>query len=421
MISFGLPDSAPQISIPVVATQQNVEEIISSAMNTVPSQSHTAFPNLALSLCPETVLGGLTMTQIEAFSHRYFTTIHPCYPIVEREWYFRRLCDPTLDSQGSFQTMVLSLCMLSMAFLSKVLGTDDSPEFTARRDALTAQTVLQHYVQPLGNETSLDQVITTFHLGLYFAIVHGDRAGHFRIAEAAHLAKSMGLHKRHTYLTMPMEDRRRSFAVFACVVASNRQVLRAINPDSSRRACELRQGLSEIIHTGQISQLGNLQDLLDTSDTLFAPETEGLLHLANIIELYDLVSPSFAKCARDQCDLDTCHLGPSDMSRYFHHLDVAESKITVDLFTLCKPLLGRVLETRWIEYLIGHRWLSANVWHIATRHGINIAELGPQKNAACPLTLLRDVARVIRAADERAVYNLGNGLVSRARGDFLIM
>lgn len=174
----------------------------------------------------EISLAGLSVGDVDALVGKYFAHIHPCYPLVDREWFLDRLHsgEPFRESQSVFATMLLTICALTMAFVSDVLCDDARESFKARRDTIMSVIVLRHYMQPLGQGTTLEQVITTFLMGLYFAIVFGDKAGHFRIAEAAHLAKSMGLHCRDTYLGMDQEARRRSLAVFSCVMPSNRSV-----------------------------------------------------------------------------------------------------------------------------------------------------------------------------------------------------
>ena len=82
--------------------------------------------------------------------------------------------------------------------------------------------ILRHYSSPLDPNSTLEQVVSAFLLGLYFGVVHGDRAGHLRIAQSVQLAKSMGLHRRETYLNMDATARRRALGVFAIIVASNR-------------------------------------------------------------------------------------------------------------------------------------------------------------------------------------------------------
>lgn len=168
----------------------------------------------------------LTTSDMHSLVTTYFQHIHPCYPFLDRGWLLGRLrageCVQGEDT--TFGTMVLALCALTMCFVSEVIRSDRSHEFRARREQVASEVILRHYRRALGNDTHIEEVITTFHLGLYFSILHGDKASHFRVAEAAHLARSMGLHRAITYVDMDAEERIRAMAVYCFVVVRNRWV-----------------------------------------------------------------------------------------------------------------------------------------------------------------------------------------------------
>jgi hypothetical protein len=171
-------------------------------------------------------LSVLSMGDVEFLFAKYTAHIHPCYPFLDQEWFIDRLrsgeAEGLQENDGLFATMVLALCALTMAFMSDVMCSDQGELFKARRDKVMSEVILRHYTRALGVSTTIEQIITTFHLGLYFAITVEDAAGHFRIAEAAHLARSMGLHRANTYSMMNPQERRRAMAVYCFVMAANR-------------------------------------------------------------------------------------------------------------------------------------------------------------------------------------------------------
>lgn len=164
----------------------------------------------------------LSAGDIESLITKYFEQIHPCYPFLDREWFLDRLFLGESETQDLFGTMVLAICALTMAFISDVIRSDQSHAFKIRREKVMADVISRHYTRALGVHTTLEQVITTFLLGLYFSIIFDDSAGHFRIAEAAHLARSMGLHRASTYERMDAEEQIRTMAVYCFVVVRNR-------------------------------------------------------------------------------------------------------------------------------------------------------------------------------------------------------
>ena len=364
-------------------------------------------------------VGGLRPSDFTELIGTYFKHVHPCYPLLDRQWFFDRLERGEMndENQGPFATLVLAVCALTMAFESKVLDQPQECRPPSIRDALVSEIVLRHYTQPLGQSTTLEQVITTYLMGLYFAIVHGDQAGHFRIAEAAHLAKSMRLHLPETYQCLDEDTRRRYLSVFACIVAANRlATLFGKSSDLkliSCRACVLRQGLSEIVYMGEGSILDDPNSLRDFTQVPSGLNegSDAIQHLSRVLALYQIVSPSFAQCARNQCDRSSCHLSPSTVARYARHLQNVASIMPADLFEVLRPCFSPLEETRWIEFLIAYRWLAAFTWRIAMRHSINMAELEGGVFENFPLEIL-DVAQIVSSANVSAIRVLGTGIVS---------
>ncbi|KAL1410695.1 hypothetical protein Q8F55_001637 [Vanrija albida] len=343
----------------------------------------------------------LTVAEIDSLVASYFHHIHPCYPFLDRAWFLDRLASIG-PSDTVFGTMVLALCALTMAFKSDVIRSDDTDDLRMRRERVIAEVTLRHYTRALGANTTLEQVITTFHLGLYFSIVLGDEAGHFRIAESAHLARSMGLHHASTYAAMDPEERSRAIAVYCFVVVRN-------------RACELRQGTSQVVCLGQSPLLPAFDDLGDPAHRLFSMDTRTveICHLALLTNLFDVVTPEFTRCARDQCDLDSCHLGPSDVVKYTTKLQHAAPSICPKTFSAVQPALSLWDEVWWIEVLIGQQWIAAHIWHMAVRHGIDVGRLDGATPLHWPLDIADTVAQVLATANIRSVHILGTGLVCK--------
>lgn len=343
----------------------------------------------------------LTMAEIDNLVAKYFHHIHPCYPFLDREWFLEGL--GTIEhADAVFGTMVLALCALTMAFTSEVIRDDESDEYRVRRESVIAEVTLRHYTRALGANTTLEQVITTFHLGLYFSIVFGDEAGHFRVAESAHLARSMGLHHASTYFDMDPAQRSRTMAVYCFVVVRN-------------RACELRQGTSQVVCLGQTPLLPSFDDVVDPAYRLFSEDTRTveISHLALLTNLFDVVTPEFCRCARDQCDLDSCRLGPADIVKYVVKLERATASLCPKTFSAVQPALSLWDEVWWIEVLIGQQWIAAHIWHMAVRHGIDVVGLQGGKFQRWPLEIADTVAQVLTTANLRSIHILGTGLVGR--------
>lgn len=180
------------------------------------------------------------------------------------------------------------------------------------------------------------------------------------------------------------------------------------------RACELRQGTSEVVYLGPLPLLPAFDDLVNTSECSFSIDSrsEEVRHLALLTKVYDVVTSNFCRCARDQCDPDECHLGPSDVVKYAKKLDQAVKAISVETFVAIQPVLGLLAQARWVEVLLGHQWIAAHIWHIVVRHGIDMEHLEDGKYRHWPLEIIDKVARVMRTANIRSVHIQGTGMVS---------
>ena len=152
--------------------------------------------------------------------------------------------------------------------------------------------------------------------------------------------------------------------------------------------------------TGPVPDIGVLDNGLDT-----------MPHLARIIRLYEIVSPNFARCARGMCDLKTCEMASCSIATYTQHLENAAMVMPAASFETLRPFFSPLEETRWIEFLVGYRWLASFTWRIASRHNIDLKDIEGGKYEAWPLLIL-DIAQVLASARKSSTHVLGSGIVS---------
>lgn len=179
---------------------------------------------------------------------------------------------------------------------------------------------------------------------------------------------------------------------------------------NQRRACELRQGTSEVVYLGQSPLLPAFDDVCGPFSNLARVDsrTEEIYHLLLLINLYEVVTPNFCRCARDLCDPSECRLSASDLVRYAAKLERALSPRTC---LAILPALGILEQARWVEVMLAHQWIAAHVYHMAVRHDINFAEQEGGKYRSWPLEIVDCVAQVVSTAMLRSVHIQGTGMV----------
>lgn len=157
----------------------------------------------------------------------YFERMHPIIPIFKRSWLFSRL--DKSQHLTDIQFGALLIAMSAAALLQPVLIGNRyciKKSNTKRAMQLLEESHRMHSSTKLGNNASIDAIMTSFYMFVILSSTGNDDAAWLRLSESVILAHIMKLHDSSAYENVDEDEREMRLRVYWLLTITERYVSR---------------------------------------------------------------------------------------------------------------------------------------------------------------------------------------------------
>jgi hypothetical protein len=153
----------------------------------------------------------------------YFDRMHPIIPIFKRSWLFSRL--DRSQHLTDIQFGALLIAMSAAALLQPVLIGNRyciKKSNTKRAMHLLEESHRMHSSTKLGNNASIDAIMTSFYMFVILSNTGDDDAAWLRLSESVTLGHIMKLHDSSAYENVSEDERERRLRVYWLLTITER-------------------------------------------------------------------------------------------------------------------------------------------------------------------------------------------------------
>ncbi|KAJ5570323.1 uncharacterized protein N7459_009753 [Penicillium hispanicum] len=309
----------------------------------------------------------------------YFDRLHPTVPVLSRSLLFTRMMSQEHRKNTQFGAMVLSLCAFS---LTQPIEINERPTTSSR--ATQARSMMHEATKmrscsDFGEHPTIEAVLTSFFL---FGCLFGSNqhnAAWLRLREALDLASTLGLNDPGSYRDLPGEEKGQRLRTYLVLSITERAyALQRLHPVTfSGKPGFSTRSVHDFLHNATHSLVSGI--IVHNEK-----DAEGMMGLARLMELFDVIDEDFIHCWNRRCDMSSgfCQRFTEAKALSMHdsleRVSEAERYKGYDWFERAKgdrnesnALLAMGLrETQAADVFITQKWVQNRVWLLCLNHGL---------------------------------------------------
>ncbi|KAG2172610.1 hypothetical protein INT44_002625 [Umbelopsis vinacea] len=301
----------------------------------------------------------------------YFDRMHPVIPIFKRSWLFSRL--DKSHHMTDIQFGALLIAMSAAALLQPVQIGDRccvKNSNTKRALYLLEESHRMHSSSKLGNNPSIDAIMTSFYMFVILSSTGNDDAAWLRLSESVSLGHIMKLHESSAYENIDEDERERRLRVYWLLTITERAYALQRGHSIGFRG---RPGASMTAIKRRFN-IGQMDDF---------PHSQ--------LKLFDIVDEDFVDCWNGRCSGTKCHNRDMNKAIALYTAftnDTASKALETKVLAIKNPSTPnnernaghdnqyrstsqwQPLEIQLTDVLVTRQWLLNRLWYICLSHGL---------------------------------------------------
>ncbi|EPS26104.1 hypothetical protein PDE_01040 [Penicillium oxalicum 114-2] len=309
----------------------------------------------------------------------YFDRLHPTVPVLSRSSLYTRMMLQEHRKNTQFGAMLLSLCAFSLTQPIEINErATTSSRATQARSMMNEATKMRSSCD-FGENPTIEAVLTSFFL---FGCLFGSNqhnAAWLRLREALDLASTLGLNDPESYRDLTGDEKGQRLRTYLVLSITERAyALQRLHPVtfSGKPGFSMRS-VHDFLHNATHSLVSGI--IVHNEK-----DAEGMMGLARLMEIFDVIDEDFIWCWNRRCDLSNGYCTRFTEAKALNMYDSlervsqAERYKGYDWFERAKgdsndsnALLPIGLrETQAADVFLTQKWVQNRVWLSCLHHGL---------------------------------------------------
>lgn len=384
---FEFPGSNIYLKPSLPSIIQPVPDPATSGMNMSPAQEHQrmAFsPAVGSSIqsdsqdADEFWPAAINESNMIPWIDVYFDRLHPTLPVLSRSSLFTRMMSQEHRKNPQFGAMLLSLCAFSLTQPIEINERATTSSRATQARSMMHEATKMRSCSDFGENPTIEAVLTSFFL---FGCLFGSNqhnAAWLRLREALDLASTLGLNDPESYRDLSGDEKGQRLRTYLVLSITERAyALQRLHPVtfSGKPGFSMRS-VHDFLHNATHSLVSGI--IVHNEK-----DAEGMMGLARLMELFDVIDEDIIHCWNQRCDISkgfcTRFTEAKALSMYdsLEKISQAERFKGYDWFEKARgdrndnnALLAMGLrETQAADVFITQRWIQNRVWLLCLNHG----------------------------------------------------
>lgn len=326
----------------------------------------------------------------------YFDRLHPTLPLLSRSSLYTRMMLQEHRRNPQFGSMLLSLCAFSLTQPIEINERQTTSSRATQARSMMHEATKMRSSSDFGEHPTIEAVLTSFFL---FGCLFGSNqhnAAWLRLREALDLASTLGLNDPGSYRDLSGEEKGQRLRTYLVLSITERYAVFESWLERSaltmNRAYAL-QRLHPVTFSGQPGfSMRSVHDFLHNATHSLVSgiivhnekDAEGMMGLARLMELFDVIDEEFINCWNRRCNVRDgfCRTftEAKALSMYdsLERISQTERYRGYDWFDRAKgdgndsnALLAMGLrETQAADVFITQKWVQNRIWVLCLNHGL---------------------------------------------------
>ncbi|KAJ5397300.1 hypothetical protein N7509_005413 [Penicillium cosmopolitanum] len=308
----------------------------------------------------------------------YFDRLHPTLPVLSRSSLFTRMMSQEHRKNPQFGAMLLSLCAFSLTQPIEINERATTSSRATQARSMMHEATKMRSCSDFGENPTIEAVLTSFFL---FGCLFGSNqhnAAWLRLREALDLASTLGLNDPESYRDLTGDEKGQRLRTYLVLSITERAyALQRLHPVtfSGKPGFSMRS-VHDFLHNATHSLVSGI--IVHNEK-----DAEGMMGLARLMELFDVIDEDIIHCWNQRCDISkgfcTRFTEAKALSMYdsLEKISQAERFKGYDWFEKARgdrndnnALLAMGLrETQAADVFITQRWIQNRVWLLCLNHG----------------------------------------------------
>ncbi|KAJ6121876.1 hypothetical protein N7512_004341 [Penicillium capsulatum] len=309
----------------------------------------------------------------------YFDRLHPTLPVLSRSTLFTRMMSQEHRKNPQFGSMLLSLCAFSLTQPIEINERQTTSSRATQARSMMNEATKMRSCSDFGENPTIEAVLTSFFL---FGCLFGSNqhnAAWLRLREALDLASTLGLNDPGSYRDLSGEEKGQRLRTYLVLSITERAyALQRLHPVtfSGKPGFSMRS-VHDFLHSATHSLVSGI--IVHNEK-----DAEGMMGLARLMELFDVIDEDIIQCWNRRCDINNgyCQKFTQEKALSMHdsleRISQTERYKGYDWFDRAKgdrndnnALLPMGLrETQAADVFITQKWVQNRVWHLCLNHGL---------------------------------------------------